>query len=192
MVPINNLAGDDIAHLPVRSDGPRLDAVVVLDEARDGANLLDVVHGGLRVAGGIRGARGDHNRPTFPLVGHAEAGTGLPGVALEDGAIRRIEGDRHRHAGFTFSELHRGHAVAERVLNQAVGHDVGVGAFEVESDAAVRSLWADITPLARNEWICWVTSAKQEATGRRRIEVGLDKMRGGMRRPCCWPGCPHR
>ena len=34
----------------------------------------------------------------------------------------------------------------------------------IESDATAKSLWADITPLARNEWICWVTSAKQEAT----------------------------
>ncbi|GAB3095562.1 hypothetical protein GCM10027159_13690 [Lysobacter terrae] len=62
----------------------------------------------------------------------------------------------------------------------------------IELDAAAAGLWADITPLARNEWICWVTSAKQEATRKRRIDVGIDKMRGGMRRPCCWPGCPHR
>ena len=33
-------------------------------------------------------------------------------------------------------------------------------------DATAKSLWADFTPLARNEWICWVTSAKQEATRR--------------------------
>lgn len=62
----------------------------------------------------------------------------------------------------------------------------------IESDGTVKRLWAAITPLARNEWICWVTSAKKEETRKRRIEVGLDKMRGGMRRPCCWPGCPHR
>ena len=62
----------------------------------------------------------------------------------------------------------------------------------IESNAAVKALWTDITPLARNEWICWVTSAKKEETRQRRIEVGLDKMRKGMRRPCCWPGCPHR
>lgn len=62
----------------------------------------------------------------------------------------------------------------------------------IESDAAARSLWIDITPLARNEWICWVTSPKKEETRKRRIEVGIDKMRKGMRRPCCWPGCPHR
>jgi uncharacterized protein YdeI (YjbR/CyaY-like superfamily) len=62
----------------------------------------------------------------------------------------------------------------------------------IDSDAVVRELWAMITPLARNEWICWVTSAKKDETRNRRIEVGLDKMRKGMRRPCCWPGCPHR
>lgn len=62
----------------------------------------------------------------------------------------------------------------------------------VEADAVARALWADITPLARNEWICWVTSAKKDETRKRRIDVGLDKMRKGMRRPCCWPGCPHR
>jgi Bacteriocin-protection, YdeI or OmpD-Associated len=62
----------------------------------------------------------------------------------------------------------------------------------IESNAAAKSLWTDITPLARNEWICWVTSAKKEETRKRRIEVGIDKLRGGMRRPCCWPGCPHR
>jgi uncharacterized protein YdeI (YjbR/CyaY-like superfamily) len=60
------------------------------------------------------------------------------------------------------------------------------------SDPKVLSLWDDITPLARNEWICWVSSAKTDVTRNRRIEVGLDKMRKGMRRPCCWAGCPHR
>jgi len=57
----------------------------------------------------------------------------------------------------------------------------------IESNATAKSLWADITPLARNEWICWVTSAKQEATRKRRIKVGIDKMRGGMRRSAVGP-----
>ena len=54
------------------------------------------------------------------------------------------------------------------------------------------SVWEDITPLARNEWICWVTSPKQEETRRRRISVGCSKLENGMRRPCCWAGCTHR
>ncbi|PIQ91433.1 MAG: hypothetical protein COV70_03730 [Parcubacteria group bacterium CG11_big_fil_rev_8_21_14_0_20_39_22] len=62
----------------------------------------------------------------------------------------------------------------------------------VASEKEVLTLWEDVTPLARNEWICWVMSAKQEKTRDRRIRVGMDKMRKGMRRPCCWAGCPHR
>jgi uncharacterized protein YdeI (YjbR/CyaY-like superfamily) len=54
------------------------------------------------------------------------------------------------------------------------------------------ALWQDITPLARNEWICWILDAKKPETRKRRIEVGLSKMKSGMRRPCCWAGCTHR
>lgn len=52
--------------------------------------------------------------------------------------------------------------------------------------------WEDITPLARNEWICWVTSGKKAETRGIRIEKAISKLKGGMRRPCCWAGCPHR
>ena len=53
-------------------------------------------------------------------------------------------------------------------------------------------LWKDITPLARNEFICWVEDAKQEATRERRIRRTREELEEGMRRPCCWPGCKHR
>ena len=53
-------------------------------------------------------------------------------------------------------------------------------------------VWEDITPLTRNEWICWVTSSKKAETRNIRIEKALSKLKGGMRRPCCWVGCPHR
>ncbi|HEY6021837.1 MAG TPA: YdeI/OmpD-associated family protein [Candidatus Paceibacterota bacterium] len=56
----------------------------------------------------------------------------------------------------------------------------------------VHALWDDITPLARNEWICWVTSGKLAETRATRIKKAISKMRGGMRRPCCWIGCIHR
>lgn len=52
--------------------------------------------------------------------------------------------------------------------------------------------WKDITPLARNEFICWVEDAKQEATRARRIRRTTEELEDGMRRPCCWPGCKHR
>ena len=57
---------------------------------------------------------------------------------------------------------------------------------------AARAVWQDITPLSRNEWICWVTSGKKEDTRTIRIEKALSKLKGGMRRPCCWAGCSHR
>ncbi|MDQ5963781.1 MAG: hypothetical protein QG629_864 [Patescibacteria group bacterium] len=60
------------------------------------------------------------------------------------------------------------------------------------SDEKVTELWNAITPLARNEWICWVTSGALAETRVKRITVGLSKMHGGMRRPCCWQGCAHR
>ncbi len=60
------------------------------------------------------------------------------------------------------------------------------------SISAVKLLWEDITPLARNEWICWVTSGAKPETRVIRIEKALSKLKGGMRRPCCWEGCSHR
>lgn len=60
-------------------------------------------------------------------------------------------------------------------------------AHETAEDA-----WLDITELARNEFICWVTSAKQRATRERRIGRTVEELVEGKRRPCCWPGCPHR
>jgi hypothetical protein len=52
--------------------------------------------------------------------------------------------------------------------------------------------WMDITPLARNEFICWVEDAKQEMTRERRIRRTKEELEEGQRRPCCWPGCTHR
>ncbi len=57
---------------------------------------------------------------------------------------------------------------------------------------AALAVWEDITPLARNEWICWVISGKKAETRGIRIKKALSKLKGGMRRPCCWAGCPHR
>ena len=60
------------------------------------------------------------------------------------------------------------------------------------ADAEVLALWTDITPLARNEFICWVEDAKQDKTRQRRIRRTCEELLEGKRRPCCWPGCKHR
>lgn len=56
----------------------------------------------------------------------------------------------------------------------------------------VYAVWEDITPLARNEWICWIDSAKKIETRKRRMDIMLDKFKNGERRSCCWAGCMHR
>lgn len=60
------------------------------------------------------------------------------------------------------------------------------------ADAKVLALWQDITPLARNEYICWVENAKQIETRSRRIKRTCEELLEGKRRPCCWLGCIHR
>lgn len=62
----------------------------------------------------------------------------------------------------------------------------------IQSDPAALVTWQSITPLARNEWICLVTSAKKPETRERRLKRTLDQLARGQRRPCCWEGCPHR
>ncbi|TRW76980.1 YdeI/OmpD-associated family protein [Mycolicibacterium sp. 018/SC-01/001] len=62
----------------------------------------------------------------------------------------------------------------------------------LEENSVALQAWNDITPLARNEFICWVTDAKQEKTRARRIRRTQEELEEGKRRPCCWPGCAHR
>jgi uncharacterized protein YdeI (YjbR/CyaY-like superfamily) len=81
----------------------------------------------------------------------------------------------------------------ETIIPGGVVHDLPAdleGALRGDQEAL--ATWDDITPLARNEWICWVQSAKKAETRRKRVAWGCGNLRDGKRRPCCWPGCPHR
>lgn len=60
------------------------------------------------------------------------------------------------------------------------------------SDPVIFDLWQRLTPLGRNEFICWVDDAKQVATRTRRIERTREELLEGKKRPCCWVGCIHR
>lgn len=60
------------------------------------------------------------------------------------------------------------------------------------ADKRIGDIWDDITPLARNEWICWTTTVARPETRAKHIVVMQDKMLKGERRPCCWVGCIHR
>jgi hypothetical protein len=62
----------------------------------------------------------------------------------------------------------------------------------VRSNPKSYALWQSLTPLGRNEFICWVEDAKQPKTRQRRIERTCEELLEGKRRPCCWAGCIHR
>ena len=83
--------------------------------------------------------------------------------------------------------------VTSTVVSGGVVHalpdDLRAELLDVEGALA---LWEDITPLARNEFICWVEDAKKPETRKRRIRRTREELEEGKRRPCCWPGCKHR
>lgn len=62
----------------------------------------------------------------------------------------------------------------------------------ITSDAKALAKWEDLTPLARNEWICWVTFVKKDETRKNHVKRTISELKEGMRRPCCWIGCIHR
>lgn len=60
------------------------------------------------------------------------------------------------------------------------------------SDESALERWEDLTPLARNEWICWTITTKKPETRKNHIERTITELLEGIRRPCCWIGCIHR
>ena len=92
-----------------------------------------------------------------------------------------------------------------RKLREAAGADAGdVVTLEIAPAAAepavpadlrkalaaaaskARTLWSDITPNARRDWIHWITSAKQPETRARRIKNACSMLAAGKRRVCCF------
>ncbi len=54
------------------------------------------------------------------------------------------------------------------------------------ANPAAKATWADITPVARRDWIHWVTSGKKAETRVKRVGVAIDKLARGNRRACCF------
>ena len=93
--------------------------------------------------------------------------------------------------GLTVSH-YRGPVGSPRVLGGVVHKLPGDLRKALIANPTALGAWHDITPLARNEFICWVEDAKQEMTRERRIRRTQEDLEEGQRRPCCWPGCRHR
>ena len=60
------------------------------------------------------------------------------------------------------------------------------------SNSKALTAWESLTPLARNEWICWITFVKKEETRKEHVKRAVRELTEGKRRPCCWLGCIHR
>jgi uncharacterized protein YdeI (YjbR/CyaY-like superfamily) len=62
----------------------------------------------------------------------------------------------------------------------------------LDTNPDVKAKWNTLTKLTKNEWICWVTIVKKPETRKEHLVRLAEDLRAGERRPCCWPGCPHR
>lgn len=83
--------------------------------------------------------------------------------------------------------------MANKKISDGVAHKVPKDLHKaLTADSKVIELWEDLTPLARNEWICWTISVKKEETRKDHVERVVSELKDGMRRPCCWIGCIHR
>ncbi len=83
--------------------------------------------------------------------------------------------------------------MAEKIDTSTVVHAVPADVKKaLLANPKALATWNATTPLARSEWVCWIISGKKAETRGIRIEKGISKLKSGMRRPCCWAGCPHR
>lgn len=78
-------------------------------------------------------------------------------------------------------------------LSNGVVHDMPADIRQALTAAPkAQAAWEDITPLARNEWICWTITCVKPETRAQHVKRIVEELQQGKRRPCCWQGCPHR
>jgi uncharacterized protein YdeI (YjbR/CyaY-like superfamily) len=83
--------------------------------------------------------------------------------------------------------------MTKTAIANGVVHDVPDDLYDaLKADISALERWEDLTPLARNEWICWVITTKKPETRANHIERTITELLEGIRRPCCWMGCDHR
>lgn len=79
------------------------------------------------------------------------------------------------------------------VLAQGTAHKVPADLrAALTADSKALAAWQSLTPLARNEWICWAITVKKLDTRAEHVERVISELKEGIRRPCCWYGCIHR
>ena len=83
--------------------------------------------------------------------------------------------------------------IMTKKIADGVVHDVPIDMEKaLTSNEQILASWNNLTPIQRNEWICWVTIVKKSETRVEHIDRMVKELKDGERQPCCWPGCPHR
>jgi hypothetical protein len=82
--------------------------------------------------------------------------------------------------------------MSSKILNGILHEVPGDMQEALISDTGILVKWNNLTPIQRNEWICWVTIVKKSQTRAEHIDRMMEELKAGKRQPCCWPGCPHR
>jgi hypothetical protein len=78
-------------------------------------------------------------------------------------------------------------------ISGGVAHDMPADLQKaIVSNPNALEAWESLTPLSRNEWICWTISVKKEETRKEHVSRVVSELTEGIRRPCCWVGCVHR
>ncbi len=82
-----------------------------------------------------------------------------------------------------------GERVALEILSTDAKSEASVPADLRKALAALpqaRTVWSDITPAARRDWIHWIKSAARSETRARRIHNACEMLAAGKRRVCCF------
>lgn len=83
--------------------------------------------------------------------------------------------------------------MSKTIISEGALHEVPADMKKVlKADADMLEKWNGLTPIQRNEWICWVTIVKKPETRIEHLQRMVEELKEGKRKPCCWPGCPHR
>lgn len=77
-------------------------------------------------------------------------------------------------------------------LSGGLVHELPADLAEALTEKEVANTWESLSPIGRNEFICWIEDAKQEKTRVKRIARTVEELQEGKKRPCCWAGCIHR
>ncbi len=87
----------------------------------------------------------------------------------------------------------RNNPLTKKDMSSGVVHKIPADLREaLTSDHKAFAVWEDLTPITRNEWICWIISVKKPETRKEHVERTRTELKEEMRRPCCWYGCIHR